>query len=361
MNVLRKLTSNVLTATFKPLLNKLNHLTDSFNESLLSPTATTNSSQNDDDDQNSEEHNEDDIPEVTRHDPEYFESQQWNDYIQTALDSFTVPQPSMNSQSRQEPPSHVVQPSRPSSVTVPQHHNNNSTINSNQTSQSLHPQSWALNIQVAKMSLGSSGFCLLPQQLSQATLFGRNGSNACTFIALLMAKSYTTSTQYPSLQLNYNGSLNQTWLTLLSSILEGNQIYDRVTQSQGLGTPFFSVAAAKAHLTAVIAPTLEETLDLSFTSENPQIPQSSNAFYLQRLVRERNLAALVIINGMTVCFVGQNNRVYFLDRHPHTINGRVFGAVVRMTPVSQLEEFLLSIKRLISHSINVCSLSFASF
>lgn len=179
-----------------------------------------------------------------------------------------------------------------------------------------------------------------------------------------MAKEYTTSLQYAALQLNSNCYLNQTWLSLLLSAIDrGNQVYDNVTQSQGLGNPFFSVTEAQHYLTAVIAPvtvTLEESLDLSITSVDPQVPQSSLAFYLQRLVRERNLAALVIANGMTVCFVGQNNSVYILDSHPHYY-GQVFGAMVGMSPVDKLEEFLSNIKLQIWPNFNVCSLTFASF
>ena len=77
-----------------------------FNESLLTPTSAKHSSQNSNDDQ-AYENDEDDILEPASHDPEYFESPKWNHYIQTALDSFTVPQPSMNSQ-----PSRQAQSSR---------------------------------------------------------------------------------------------------------------------------------------------------------------------------------------------------------------------------------------------------------
>ncbi|XP_031550553.1 uncharacterized protein LOC116287980, partial [Actinia tenebrosa] len=263
-------------------------------------------------------------------DPEYYSSRAWESYIDQELDTFTVLQPQINV-----------------------------SASSQQTSQSVHHHH---NIQIAKSSLGTSKFWFLPPQLSQATLFGRNGSNACTFISLLMAKEYTSSLHYATLQLTCNSDLNQTWLSLLlSAIARGNQVYDNVTQS--LGNPFFSVAEANHHLTAVIAPvtvTLEESLDLSITSVDPQVSQSSLAFYLQRLVRERNLAALIIANGMTVCFVGQNNNVYFLDSHPHYY-GQVFGAMVGMAQVDKLEEFLINIKQQICPNFNVCSLTFASF
>lgn len=93
---------------------------------------------------------------------------------------------------------------------------------------------------------------------------------------------------------------------MLSSIVRGNNAYDCVTI--GIGSPFFSVADAKANLVPVLANlTLEDTIDLSITTTDPQIPQSSLDFYLQRLDREPSLAALVIANGMTICFVGYSN------------------------------------------------------
>ena len=304
----------------KNLQVRIKNLANGFNESLLKPTNKTqrgNQDNSDDDDDEDGDDSVDDLISINQsRDPSYYSSHLWESHIDRELDSFVVPQPS-----------------------------------NHQRSQASH-QPAALNIQIAKLSIGNSRFCILPAQVSQATLLGRNGSNACTFIALLLAKMYTTAQQYALLQFDGNAGLNQSWLTLLlSAIVRGNQLYDAVTQ--GLGNPFFSVAAAKSHLTAVLAPvTLEETLDITFTSENPQVPQSSLAFYLQRLVHERNLAALVIIDGKTVCFVGQNNKVYILDSHPHVENGSVFGALVGMTPVNHLEEFLLNVKPKISPIFN---------
>ena len=81
---------------------------------------------------------------------------------------------------------------------------------------------------------------------------GRNGSNACTFIALFMASTYIyiRSTNKNILELYVGSPLNSSWITLmLSSIVRGNNAYDRVTL--GIGSPFFSVAGvadAKANL-----------------------------------------------------------------------------------------------------------------
>lgn len=93
---------------------------------------------------------------------------------------------------------------------------------------------------------------------------GRNtcSSNACTFIALFMASTYIRSTNKNLLELYVGSPLNISWITLmLSSIVRGNNTYDRVTL--GIGSPFFSVADAKANLVSVLGNlNLEDTIDL---------------------------------------------------------------------------------------------------
>ena len=145
---------------------------------------------------------------------------------------------------------------------------------------------FTLNVQIAALPMGTSTFWFLPSQMSQATLMGRNGSNACTFIALFMASTYIRSTNKNILELYVGSPLNSSWITLmLSSMVRGNNAYDCVTL--GIGSPFFSVADAKANLVSVLGNlTLEDTIDLSITTTDPQIPQSSLDFYLQRLDRE---------------------------------------------------------------------------
>ena len=307
------------------LSKKISSLCEAFNESIIKPTSrstapeTTHPGGERDDEIN------ENIQINANIDSAYYESAQWETHIETELNSFTVRQP---------------QGHRGRNVTNPPLH---------------------LNVQIPTLPMGTSTFWFLPSQMSQATLMGRNGSNACTFIALFMASAYIRSTNKNILELYVGSPLNSSWITLmLSSIVRGNNAYDRVTL--GIGSPFFSVADAKANLVSVLGNlTLEDTLDLSITTTDPQIPQSSLEFYLQRLDREPNLAALVIANGMTICFVGYNNKIYVLDSHPHNAFGSVFGAMVGMTAKPDLEEFLVNIKRQISPAFNVCSLTFVSF
>ena len=51
---------------------------------------------------------------------------------------------------------------------------------------------------------------------------------------------------------------------------------------------------------------MEESIDITFVNENENVLQSSLHYYL-RLLEERKLTSLVIINDFTISFVGKEN------------------------------------------------------
>ena len=57
------------------------------------------------------------------------------------------------------------------------------------------------------------------------------------------------------------------------------------------------------------------------------VPQSSLGFYLEWLTKEDNLAAVVIMDGMTISLVGQNNNIMVTDGILHGQLGAVVGIV----------------------------------
>ncbi|XP_048588346.1 uncharacterized protein LOC125572211 [Nematostella vectensis] len=308
------------------LAEKIAEICSAFNESLLKPTAKSTRTPQSNQEPGSNDEN-DSINVKRNCDPEYYDSAQWESHIDSELNSFVVAQPQL----RHNVPNHQAAPSQ------------------------------AIDIQVTTHPVGSSTFWFFPPYISQSTLLGRNGSNAFTFISLILAHSYITSANRTSIQLSRGPPINPHWLSMmLSAIVRGNSIYDTVTN--GRGSPFFSVVKAKPHLDSVIGTvSLEDTLDLLITSGNPQVLQSSLAFYLQRLDREQNLAAIVIANGMTISLVGHDSKIYVLDSHLHYAHGHNFGAMIGMSPKDDLEEFLRNIKKLISPKFDVCSLTFVSF
>ena len=65
----------------------------------------------------------------------------------------------------------------------------------------------------------------------------------------------------------------------------------------------------------------------------------SLAFYLKWLTKEDNLAAVVIVNGMTISLVGQNNNIIVMDSHLH---GQL-GAMAGIFSVNKVEELVIFI------------------
>lgn len=311
----------------KPLLEEMKKLSQSFNQSLLAPTkesssstqpAGTNQGNDDDDDE-----------EVVLNNGETCtcsQSEAWQRQIDETLESFTVPQP-------QQPMPTVQQ------VPLAQHQPPNIPV--------YRPN-------IMKIAFGSSIIWFFPSNFSQSTLFGRNGSTACTFIALLLAKFYFLNTTV--LQLTQQLSLPLTWTNLIINCMSlGNQIYDNITRVPG---QYFSVEEAIHFITNITGNVeVEESLDLSTVNENAAVPQSSLGFYLPRLTRENNLGSIVIMNGKTISLVGQNNNIILMDSHLH---GQM-GAMIAITSAEKIEELLYFIKQQLSPAFNLCSLTFVKY
>ena len=66
------------------------------------------------------------------------------------------------------------------------------------------------------------------------------------------------------------------------------------------------------------------------------VPQSSLGFYLEWLTKEGNLATVVIMNGMTISMVGQNNIII--------IDGQL-GAMVGLISIDKVEELLIFVEQ----------------
>ena len=70
----------------------------------------------------------------------------------------------------------------------------------------------------------------------------------------------------------------------------------------------------------------------------------SLAFYLKWLIKEDNLAAVAIVNGMTIRLVGQNNNVIVMDSHLHGQLGAMFG----IFSVNKVDELVIFITQQLS-------------
>ena len=67
------------------------------------------------------------------------------------------------------------------------------------------------------------------------------------------------------------------------------------------------------------------------------VPQSSLGFYLECLTNEGNLATVVIMNGMTISLVGQNNNIIIIDGQ--------LGAMVGLISIDKVEELLIFVEQ----------------
>ncbi|RUA05043.1 MAG: hypothetical protein DSY43_05455 [Gammaproteobacteria bacterium] len=189
--------------------------------------------------------------------------------------------------------------------------------------------------------------------LSQSTLNGRNGSNACTFITIILAKAIITNSStlaFPS------QSLSPVWAVIMPTncISKGNDIHHNVTGGRPTN---FSVSDAVSHLSSIGNITAEDSFDVDFTCQNTAVPQSSLAFYLQRLVAEPQLAAVVIINDLSICFLGRVNELLLLDSHLHG----PYGALIGKTTLADVERYLVTCKQWLSPNTTLCSITFINF
>ena len=67
------------------------------------------------------------------------------------------------------------------------------------------------------------------------------------------------------------------------------------------------------------------------------VPQSSLGLYLEWLTNEGNLATVVIMNGMTISLVGQNNNIIIIDGQ--------LGAMVGLISIDKVEELLIFVEQ----------------
>ena len=198
-----------------------------------------------------------------------------------------------------------------------------------------------------------------PPNISQSTFEGRTSSSACTYIALIFGKLFGI-TETATANIHNEPSSPQVWLRIVSTaIREGNRVHDDVTGGKPIT---FSVAEAIRYLNrdgCIGKIELRQTLDLGFTNEDSDGPQASLSYHLGRLSREAsNIAALVIVNGMTICFVARGEKLFVFDSHSHP---PLCGAMVGVSDMSSRESFLATIKQILGLPHNLCSLSFVEY
>ena len=204
----------------------------------------------------------------------------------------------------------------------------------------------------------SSVIHFLHPGISQSTFLKIGESFACTIIALMMARLLIFC-------LYNNAAVNEPsdpvlQIIICTAILVGNSVYHHVTRGE---TTLFSVQGAIDWMMypndAIVRSCEGIDSPLSFTNENPQEPQSSLSYHLGRLPHEAsNIAALVITNHMTMCFVARDGKLFVLDSHLHLPYG---GAMIGVSDMSGIESLLANIKEILNLQENTCSVAFVEF
>ena len=217
----------------EPLLKKLAELSQTFNEALLE-----NNNSNPD------------VVTCTSKNADFYKSSDCQNIINRRFEQIVIPQPCVphwelqaqsttanTNSSWKNHCSHCGQPGHQRScasyITCPiLLQTNNHSQPSQQTTQSSTPASsgnphvpsptQTSTLHVSPSTAHMVNFWKLPAFLSQPTIRWRQGSNACTLISLLLAKTYMTNIQL--VQLVDTQLFNQSWIvTVVSCMLEANQ------------------------------------------------------------------------------------------------------------------------------------------
>ena len=216
---------------------------------------------------------------------------------------------------------------------------------------SVPPQS--TSIHVPSSTTQSVTFWELPAFLSQSTIGGCQGSNACTVISLLLAKTYLTNKSF--LQLKNHQPLTPSWiLAFMSCIMGGNQAYDSFMQSPSYLGVVEAIPLVRSSLGSL---SYEEELTVCFVKEPNSSEESALSFHLSRRLTNTN-AAFTIINGLTISFVSEaNDNIILMYSHLHLPKG----AFLAQSQRSDIEELLNWLNLKLSATVNLRTVTFTNF
>ena len=185
-------------------------------------------------------------------------------------------------------------------------------------------------------------FYHFPREICQSYYGGRNGSNACTMIAVLIAKAFCCG----NLDLPETDLLDESWINLYSScIAEGNRLYDMVINLKKQGAIYLSVEDVVEEFGDMLQiKSLGFSLPVSFVSETETATVS---YQLERLRKFNEKSAVIFIkdsrSGVFLFF--KDGPLLFADSHPYGSGGAL---LVCSTNVNELVMYLAEILRVTS-------------
>ena len=158
-----------------------------------------------------------------------------------------------------------------------------------------------------------------PYSVSQSTYQDRNGSNACSIIALLIAQGI----HQVAVDLDPCLVLPADWVTLVCGcIREGNAVYDH--SRANLPQRYLSVAEAAMVSGDLLDVSVGQPLPVRVRDPHPP---STLQYHLVQLCKNQNQRAsfsLFIVNEKTVLFLSiKNEKLILVDSHVHEPNGAI--------------------------------------
>ena len=179
---------------------------------------------------------------------------------------------------------------------------------------------------------------VFPANISQSTIDGRNGSNACTVITMILGSVI----QHLDLPFPCAGPLSQLWCSLIEkSIRLGNKIYDDTNQGRRNLTPL----EASFALRSITNVHVDEPLAVRLS--DPHKP-TQLAYQIERmLVKKKSAAAFVQGDRSFLIMTEENGYVLAVDTHTH-MNGTRGAVIVSSNTLTDMGSFIRAIEAVFS-------------
>ena len=180
-------------------------------------------------------------------------------------------------------------------------------------------------------------FWHFPRHISQSYYGGRNGSNACTIIALIIGRLFSRSEIF----MPPFGYLPETWINLYTaSIVEGNALYDSILKEHGVLD--LSIEEAVEHFGAKLnIKSIASPLPVTFESE---IETVRVAYQLRRFVNLYKKQVILFIHRFRTgsFLIYPDGSIIFSDSHSYGEEGALLAWAPR-SDVEMLTEFLKNV------------------
>ena len=189
-------------------------------------------------------------------------------------------------------------------------------------------------------------FWNFPKHVSQTYFNGRNGSNACTIIAIMIGRYFSRS----DIPFQDNGYLQGTWSSLFhNSINEGNDLYDNIVKDFGvldLSIEEVYVRLGKKLNMARVMPSLA----VSFQSD---VESATVFFQVDRLVKLYNKQVVLFIHKRrtSAFLIYKDGSVIYTDSHAFGNNGSLMVASYEFN----IRKMVKFIRDILGHNENMIS------